>query len=63
MSEIEPTPCKYCGAMMRREARSILENPFCNGCLHERLEVAARGIPKKKMIMRGDWVHWVEVDE
>jgi hypothetical protein len=35
--------CKYCQRERTCSARSHEENPFCNECLHERVEKAAAG--------------------
>ena len=32
--------CPFCGSLSKRSAAAVAENPFCAGCLHERIAAA-----------------------
>ncbi len=40
MSKVEHT-CPFCGSKAKRWPAAIAENPFCAGCLYERMAIAA----------------------
>ncbi len=50
--------CRYCKNKMDVSDRAYEENPFCSGCLHERLEKAAAGLGPGEFVFEGDYAIW-----
>jgi hypothetical protein len=52
--------CKYCGkSMMSESPQSFKENPFCGGCLMERMAKAALNAPTGKWVANGNHLVFV----
>lgn len=52
----EPFRCRYCDSVMKVSAGSYEENPWCVGCLDERMEKAAAENPLVGWRMEGDYM-------
>jgi hypothetical protein len=46
--------CKFCKSSMCVSEEAYRENPFCTGCLHTRMELAAAQDPVIHRIQRSD---------
>lgn len=53
--------CKYCGSDMTDSvsAMGYMENPFCTGCLKERIEKTASERGPGHWERCGDYIQWV----
>ena len=48
--------CRHCSSPMKVSAASYAENPWCSGCLHERLALAADENPVLGWRIEGDYL-------
>jgi len=48
--------CRYCDSLMDVSAASYAENPWCAGCLHERMAKAAAENPFVGWRVEGDYM-------
>lgn len=55
--------CRYCNAPMKVSCRAYAENPFCVGCLNERMEKAAAENPLVGWRMEGDYMIPIRKDD
>jgi len=46
--------CKFCKSPMHVSEQGYKENPFCTGCFHTRLELAAAQDPVIARVLRSD---------
>jgi hypothetical protein len=51
--------CRHCDGEMRCTAEGFQENPFCGGCLHERLQLAVAARGPGKMVVEGGYTWFV----
>jgi hypothetical protein len=51
--------CAFCGSEMTSSKLSRRENPFCNGCLHDRLKQAANALGPVGWRVVGDYVEFL----
>lgn len=54
--------CRYCGGGMRCTAEAHAENPFCSGCLKERLEIGVKERGPVEVVVIGDYVWFIPVE-
>jgi hypothetical protein len=54
--------CRYCGSRMDVSTQAYAENPWCSGCLHERMEIArSEAGPGRWVDAGGGYVRWERV--
>jgi hypothetical protein len=51
--------CRYCHSEMKVSDASYEENPWCSGCLHERIAKAAAEDPLVAEVWDGDYVTFI----
>lgn len=51
--------CQHCGSEMRCSAAAHRENPFCSGCLSERLHLAAEALGPVEVVFEGAYSWFV----
>ena len=55
--------CRFCGNELRVSSLSFQENPFCNGCLSERLAAAAKENQFLSWTVNGDYMESIDLSQ